>query len=235
MGDDGGFGGGRARRRRLRLGDSVVPPAAGPEPTEEPETRAGAPDGPASAWDLLRHQAVESHHAGGHDTLEGGRDLRRCGVDDSHLRFKPVPAPTPSGVPSAAETTAAVPLTGNNVLPGAGVPTVSPSPRSAEETCATSAARRAVLRCILRRRQVVPVVGRSGRRDGGDRLRPGRSGSGRPGPRRGRAPGRPARRRPGSSRPARAARPGAGRPGRRRWPRRRRRRRRGRGGQRAEP
>ena len=45
-----------------------------------------------------------------------------------------------NGVPSADETTAAVPLTGNNVLPGSGVPTVSPSPRSAAETCATSAA-----------------------------------------------------------------------------------------------
>ena len=44
-----------------------------------------------------------------------------------------------SGVPSAAETTDAVPLTGNSVLPGAGVPTVSPSPRSAEDTWATSA------------------------------------------------------------------------------------------------
>ena len=44
-----------------------------------------------------------------------------------------------SGVPSAAETTEAVPLTGNNVLPGPGVPTVSPWPRSTEDTCATSA------------------------------------------------------------------------------------------------
>ena len=44
-----------------------------------------------------------------------------------------------SGVPSAAETTDAVPLTGNSVLPDSGVPTVSPSLRSAEDTCATSA------------------------------------------------------------------------------------------------
>ena len=44
-----------------------------------------------------------------------------------------------SGVPSAAETTDAVPLTGNSVLPDSGVPTVSPSLRSAEDTWATSA------------------------------------------------------------------------------------------------
>ncbi len=45
-----------------------------------------------------------------------------------------------SGVPNAAETTAAVPLTGSKMLPGSGVPTVSPSLRSTEDTCATSAA-----------------------------------------------------------------------------------------------
>ena len=44
-----------------------------------------------------------------------------------------------SGVPSADETTDAVPLTGNNVLPASGVPTVSPSARKAEDACATSA------------------------------------------------------------------------------------------------
>src|ERR1700691_2775497 len=44
-----------------------------------------------------------------------------------------------SGVPSAAETTDAVPLTGNNELPGSGVPTVSPSLCRAEDTWATSA------------------------------------------------------------------------------------------------
>ena len=43
------------------------------------------------------------------------------------------------GVPSAAETTDAVPLTGSNVLPGSGAPTVNPSLRKAEETWATSA------------------------------------------------------------------------------------------------
>ena len=43
------------------------------------------------------------------------------------------------GVPSAAETTDAVPLTGKRVLPGSGEPTVNPSVRSAEETWATSA------------------------------------------------------------------------------------------------
>ena len=45
-----------------------------------------------------------------------------------------------SGVPNAADTTAAVPLTGSRMLPGSGVPTVSPSARSAEDTCATSVA-----------------------------------------------------------------------------------------------
>ena len=44
-----------------------------------------------------------------------------------------------SGVPNAAETTAAVPLTGSNVLPGPGVPTASPWARRTEDTCATSA------------------------------------------------------------------------------------------------
>ncbi len=44
-----------------------------------------------------------------------------------------------SGVPSAPETTDAVPLTGNRVLPGSGAPTVNPSLRSAEDTWATSA------------------------------------------------------------------------------------------------
>ena len=44
-----------------------------------------------------------------------------------------------SGVPSAAETTDAVPLTGKSELPGSGVPTVSPSLRRAEDTWATSA------------------------------------------------------------------------------------------------
>ena len=44
-----------------------------------------------------------------------------------------------SGVPSAADTTAAVPRTGSSVLPGSGVPTVRPSPRSADDTWATSA------------------------------------------------------------------------------------------------
>ena len=44
-----------------------------------------------------------------------------------------------SGVPSAAETTDAVPLTGSNVLPGSGAPTVSPSLRRAADTWATSA------------------------------------------------------------------------------------------------
>ena len=45
-----------------------------------------------------------------------------------------------SGVPNADETTAAGPLTGSRVLPAAGAPTVSPSPRSTADTCATSAA-----------------------------------------------------------------------------------------------
>ncbi len=55
-------------------------------------------------------------------------DLARCGTcTDS------------SGVAKAAETADAVPLTGSRVLPGAGAPTVSPSPRRTEETCATSA------------------------------------------------------------------------------------------------
>ena len=45
-----------------------------------------------------------------------------------------------SGVPNAADTTAAVPLTGSKMLPGSGVPTVSPSARSVEDTCATSVA-----------------------------------------------------------------------------------------------
>ncbi len=45
-----------------------------------------------------------------------------------------------SGVPKAADTTAAVPRTGSRLLPGSGVPTVSPSaPRSAD-ACATSVA-----------------------------------------------------------------------------------------------
>ncbi len=44
-----------------------------------------------------------------------------------------------SGVPSAAETTDAVPRTGSRVLPGSGVPTISPSLRRTEDTCATSA------------------------------------------------------------------------------------------------
>ena len=42
------------------------------------------------------------------------------------------------GVPSAADTTEAVPRTGSNVLPGSGVPTVRPSLRSVADTCATS-------------------------------------------------------------------------------------------------
>ena len=44
-----------------------------------------------------------------------------------------------SCVPNADETTPACPLTGSRVLPAAGAPTVSPSPRSTEDTCATSA------------------------------------------------------------------------------------------------
>ena len=44
-----------------------------------------------------------------------------------------------SGVPSAAETTEAVPRTGSSVLPGSGVPTVNPSLRRALVTSATSA------------------------------------------------------------------------------------------------
>ncbi len=44
------------------------------------------------------------------------------------------------GVANAADTTAAVPCTGSRMLPGAGVPTVSPSLRSADDTWATSAA-----------------------------------------------------------------------------------------------
>ena len=44
-----------------------------------------------------------------------------------------------SGVPNAADTPAAVPRTGSKMLPGSGVPTVSPSARSAEDTRATSA------------------------------------------------------------------------------------------------
>ncbi len=44
------------------------------------------------------------------------------------------------GVPNAADTVAAVPWTGRRVLPGSGAPTVSPSLRNVEDTCATSAA-----------------------------------------------------------------------------------------------
>ena len=64
-----------------------------------------------------------------------------------------------SGVPSAAETTDAVPLTGNSVLPGSGVPTVSPSLRRADGDLGHLGRARPVLRCILRRAEVVPVVG----------------------------------------------------------------------------
>ncbi len=38
-----------------------------------------------------------------------------------------------SGVPKAADTTAAVPLTGSRVLPGSGVPTVRPSARRSSD------------------------------------------------------------------------------------------------------
>ena len=45
-----------------------------------------------------------------------------------------------NGVPKAADTTAAVPRTGSRLLPGSGVPTVSPSARRSSDTCATSVA-----------------------------------------------------------------------------------------------
>ena len=40
------------------------------------------------------------------------------------------------GVPKAADTVDAVPLTGSKMLPGSGVPTVRPSLRSVADTCA---------------------------------------------------------------------------------------------------
>ena len=43
-----------------------------------------------------------------------------------------------SGVENAEETAAAVPVTGNRMLPAAGVPTLRPSACSAEDTWATS-------------------------------------------------------------------------------------------------
>ncbi len=43
-----------------------------------------------------------------------------------------------SGVPSAAATTEAVPLTGNKLLPGSGVPTVSPTLRRTEDASSTA-------------------------------------------------------------------------------------------------
>ena len=64
-----------------------------------------------------------------------------------------------SGVEKAADTTAAVPLTGSRVLPGSGVPTVRPSARSADETCGDLGRAGAVLGGELGRREVVAVVG----------------------------------------------------------------------------
>ena len=75
------------------------------------------------------------------------------------------------GVANAADTVAAVPCTGRRSLPGSGEPTVSPSPRSADVTRATSSADRAVGRRVLGRREVVAVLRRSGGGDGRGRLR----------------------------------------------------------------
>ena len=72
---------------------------------------------------------------------EPARDAGICGdaVLTIALAASPGACTDSRGVPSAAETTETVPLTGSRVLPGPGEPTVNPSPRRAEVTWVTSA------------------------------------------------------------------------------------------------
>ncbi len=86
---------------------------------------------------MLLDEAVETHDAG-HGTGDGGGDLGDAVLTSAR---GPLGSCTDSsGVAKAADTTAAVPLTGSRLLPAPGVPTVSPSARSAEDTWSTSAA-----------------------------------------------------------------------------------------------